>query len=115
MPHESSLHYLDLDEQEEVSITLVMTVWNNFEGSNRQIQGAIKARRLQGMLGNPLRWNFEGMVHANLIVNYPVTLENISPAYELFGSNLTELQGKTVQWKPEHVVMDYAQIPRGFI
>ena len=67
------------------------------------------------MLGNPSRRNFEGMVHANIRANCPVTPENIPPKYELFGNDLAGLQGKTVQSNPECMVMDYIQIPRDFI
>ena len=51
------------------------------------------------------------MVHANLIANCPVTLENISQPHEFFGKNLAGLTEKSVQTKPEQVVMDSIQIP----
>ena len=51
--------------------------------TKRQIEGAIKTMRLQGMLGYSLRSDFEGVVYASLIANYQVSLENTFHAFNL--------------------------------
>ena len=65
-----------------------------YEGyTNKQVEGAIKARCLQGMLGHPSRKDYESMAHAILIAHCPMTSENISHAHKLFGKNIAELGG----------------------
>ena len=81
----------------------------------KHMKGAIKACHFQAMLGHPSRTDFESMVHVNLIANGPATPENITHTHQLFGDDLAGLRGKAVQKKPEHVVMDYVQIPKDII
>ena len=67
-------------------MALVATVRDNFEGyTTNQVEGAIKMHHFQATLGHSSMKNFKGMIHANLIVNSPMTTENSSHAYELFG------------------------------
>ena len=85
---------------------------SNFEGyTKNEVEGAIKAHHLQAILGHLSQKDFEGMVHANLIANCPVTEKDVSNGYALFGQNLAGLREKRVRQKPEHVEMDYVQIP----
>ena len=83
IPHESSLHYLDLNDKEEEGTNLVTTIQENFQGcTKKQVEGAIKACQFQAMLGHPSRKDFESMVHANLIANCRMTQENIFHAFQ---------------------------------
>ena len=76
IPHESGLHYLDMKEKEETGIAHVTMIRENFEGyTKKQVEGTIEAHHLHAMLGHPSRNDFEGMVHANLTANCPVTPE----------------------------------------
>ena len=112
IPHESGLHYLDLKDQQESGVALVTTIKNNIEGyTKHEVEGAIKAHQPWAMLGCPTQKDFEEMVHANLIANYPVSQKDASDAYALFGQNLAGLRGKTVRCKPELVETEYVQIP----
>ena len=44
VPHETRLHYLDLEAQHESGLALVTTIRNNFEGYTKQeVEGAISA------------------------------------------------------------------------
>ena len=46
-PHESGLHYLDLEENAKAGITLVNTIHKNYKGyTKKQVKGAIKAHKL---------------------------------------------------------------------
>ena len=84
---------------------------DKFEGyTKHEVEGAVRAHCLQGMLGHPFQKDFEGKVHANIIANYPVTQKDVTNAHVLFGQNLPGLQGKTVRHKPENVDMDYVKI-----
>ncbi len=75
---------LDLKETEENKsneYVLVNTVQGNFEGYTRhEIKKAQEARRLQGMIENPTKQEFVGMVREKLITNCPVTVQNVHNA-----------------------------------
>ena len=74
MPHENGLHYLDLKDKHESGVELVTTIRDNFDGyTKHEVEGAVRAHCLQGMLGHPSQKNFEEMVCANLIANCPMT------------------------------------------
>jgi hypothetical protein len=67
------------------------------------------------MIGNPTEQEFAGMVHEKLIVNCPVTVQDVHNANQIFGLNLANLRGEMTMTKPEHVRVDYVKIPRDFI
>ena len=44
IPHESRLHYLDLEDQHESRVALVTTIRENFEGYTKyEVEGATRA------------------------------------------------------------------------
>jgi hypothetical protein len=95
---------------------LVNTVRDNFEGHMKgDIPQAKEAQRLQGIVGNPTDKEFKGMVRGNLITNCPITVQGIDNANCIFGPNLANLRGKTIRTKPEHVHIEYVQIPWDFV
>jgi hypothetical protein len=95
---------------------MVNTMRANFEGcTKRDIEKAQEARRLHGMIGNPIERDFVGMVREKLIANCPVTVRNIQNANQIFGPDLANLRGKMTRTKPEHVRADYVKIPRDFM
>ena len=95
---------------------LVNTVRDNYEGhTKRNIAKAKEARRLQGMVGNPTDKEFKGMVCERLITNCPVTVQDVENANRIFGPDLANLRGKMIRSKPEHVRIEYVQIPWDFV
>ena len=111
-PHSKDLNYLDLSDQNKFStVTLVTTVRERCEGIQRGIQKAITSSRLQGMIGQPFWHSYKGIVHEELINNFPLSLTDIKNAHAVFGSDLTGLSGKTVCQNPEHVNKLYVEIP----
>ena len=95
--HENWLHYLDMNDEEELAITLVTTIRDNFQGfSKKEIEGAIQAHKMQAMLGHPPCLNFENMVCARFTDNCPMSKNDIRNVYAIFGNNLTGLRDKTV-------------------
>ena len=52
---------------------------------------------------SPSQSNFEGMGFSNMIVDTNSNVEDCKRAYNLFGENLTDLKGKTIQVKPNQV------------
>ena len=52
------------------------------------------------------------MVRLNIIVNCPVTFDDVKNAKLIFGPDITSLKGKSVRRKTDSVVTDYVDIPR---
>ena len=111
IPHQKGLHYLDMEQCDTLSLVMVMTGQKNYEGyTKHEVKKAIEARKLQAMLGHPSQRNFEEMVHHNLISNCPVSKNDVTNAYKIFGPDLAGIQGRTVRQKSERVVTDYVEI-----
>jgi hypothetical protein len=112
-PSEKGLHYHNTSkDNSNFECMLVNTVRDNFEGhTKRNIAKAKEAQRLQGMVGNHTDKEFKGMVHERLITNCPGTVQDVENANRIFGPDLANLRGKTIRTKPEHVCIEYVQIP----
>ncbi len=92
------------------------TVQANFEGfTRRELEKANEAGRLQGMIDNPTKREFAGMVREKLVSNCPVTVHDINNANHIFGPDVANLRGKTTRTKPEHVRVKIVQIPCNFV
>jgi hypothetical protein len=68
-----------------------------------------------GLIGNPSKKDFKGMVSNIIITNCPVTTTAITNARSIFGQDLASIRGKTVQRAPAPVVGDYVAVPKGVI
>ena len=55
------------------------------------------------------------MVCEKLIPNCPVMVHDIDNANRIFSPDLTNLRGKTTRTKPDHVRVDYVEIPWDFV
>jgi hypothetical protein len=116
-PSSRGLHYHDLsDPSNNVELMLINTVRENFEGYTRQdVKRAREARRIQGMIANPTKREFAGVVHVKLLTNCPNTVCNVDNGNQIFGPDLANLRGKTTRTKPDHVRVKYARITKNFI
>jgi hypothetical protein len=116
-PCERGLHYHDMSNDESnIGLMLVNTVRGNFEGyTHKEIERAREARRIQGMIANPTERKFSPMVREKLLANCPVTVQDVNNAHHIYGRDLANIRGKTTRRKPEHVQIDYVQIPRDFV
>ncbi len=116
-PCERGLHYHNMsDDESNIGLMLVNTVTGNFEGyTHKEIERAREARRIQGMIANPTEREFSAMVCKKLLTNCPVTVQDVNNAHHIYGRNLANIRGKTTKRKPEHVQIDYVQIPRDFV
>ncbi len=104
------------EDEQSNNLLMVNTVRKNFEGFiKHEIKMAQEARKLQGMIGNPMDREFTGMVHEKLIANSPVTVHDVQDAYQIFGPDLANLRGKTTRSKSEHMRVDYVKIPWDFV
>jgi hypothetical protein len=97
---------------ETIETALVQMVQGNYKGyTKKDILKAKEARRAQGMIGNPSKKDYKGMVSGNLITNCPITTSNISNTHAMFGPDLASIRGKTVRRTPAPVVADYVAVP----
>jgi hypothetical protein len=65
-----------------------------------------------GMIGNPSKEDFKGMVRENMIQNCPVSPAAITNVRAIFGLDLPSLRGKTVWRTPVPVVSEYVLEPK---
>ena len=73
----NTLYYFDYADRES-SVLMINTVSENREGfTHRDYEGAQEVRRAMHMLGFLLERDFENMVRFNMIVNYPVTFDDV--------------------------------------
>jgi hypothetical protein len=105
----------DNDEPKK-HIPHVNTVRDNFEGfTKKQVQQVHRARRLMSMLASPSEQDFQGLVQSHMLLECPVTHEDVKNTHTIFGPNLANIRGKTVQKKPERVITNNVEIPRNLI
>jgi len=109
----SGLYYLDTSQVEQPidDYLFLSTVKSNKSYfSRREISGADRARDLQAILGWPSTADLRRYIKNNLIVNYPVTIDDINRAEAIYGSQVALLKGKTVRQSPEHNFVKRVQI-----
>jgi hypothetical protein len=100
-PCSKGLHYYDMSSNKRNDTICVQTVQGNFEGFTKaKVIRAIKARKLQSMMGSPARADFEGMVRGKLIDDCPIDIANLRNAHKIFGPDLAGLLGRTVRRRP---------------
>jgi hypothetical protein len=116
-PCERGLHCHDVSNDESnIGLMLVNTVRGNFEGYTRkEIERVREARCIQGMIANPTEREFSAMVREKLLANCPVTVQDVNNAHHIYGRDLTNIRGKMTRRKPEHVQVDYVQIPQDLV
>ena len=64
------------------------------------------------MLGFLSERDFGSMVRSKIMVNFPVTFEDVKYSKLIFGPDVNSLKGKSVRRKPASVVTDYVEIHR---
>ena len=107
------LHYHDTADRQ---VTLIHTVQQNEAGySQRQLTTARRARDLYSKVGHPSVQDFKVMIKNNLILNCPVTIDDIERASKIYGANIVALKGKTVRTKSDPVISDYINVPEAVL
>jgi hypothetical protein len=72
-------------------------VQENYEGfTKKDVINAKEVWQAQGLIGNPSKKDFKGMVSNHLIPKCPVTYADITNAQKIFGPDLPSIHGKTV-------------------
>ena len=73
-------------------VTLIQTVQEIEEGySKRQIKDAKEERNLYAKVGYPSPRDFQKLISENMILNCPVTVEDVIRADKIYGNILTEM------------------------
>jgi hypothetical protein len=116
-PSKKGLYYLDVTEEDNnFEHMLVNMVQENFEGfMKHKVEKAKEASCLQGMIGNPTKREYTGILRVKLITNCPVTVHDINNANRILGPNLANIRGKMTRTKPEQVRVKIVQIHRVFV
>ena len=100
------LYYFDITDREN-SVLLINSVSENREGFTLRVyKGAWEAQQAMHLLGFLSEQYIENMVRLNMIINCPVTFEDVKNAKLIFGPDTTLLKGKSVRRKPASVVTD---------
>ncbi len=75
-PSAQGLHYHHVsDASRNIELMLVNTVREIFEGYTRhEVKKARGVQHIQGMIANPTKREFAGMVREQLLTNCPVTI-----------------------------------------
>ncbi len=85
----------------------------NYEGYTKlKVLQSKEARGMMGMIRNPSKRDFKNIIRGNLINNCPVIPEDVTNAHAIFGPDLANLRGETVQRMPAPVVSDYVLVPQ---
>ena len=75
---------------------LISTVGDNEKQFHRrEVEAAQKAGKLYRLLGRPSRRTFQNAISNGLIQNCPVTIEDVHRYFDIYGSDVATLQGKT--------------------
>ena len=88
---------------------------NKVRFTKRQVDDAKKARKLYHTMGCPTLQNFKHMLRQNIIMNCPVTSEDLDNAEKIFGPDIGTRKGKTTQKKPTPVKRDEIKVHKELI
>ena len=111
--HCDGLQYHDTVNRQ---VTMVQTVTENEKGySKRQLTDMKTARDLYAKVGYPSIKDFANMIKKNMIMNCPVTIEDVMRSEEINGPSIQALKGKTIRTKPSPVVSDCVEVPHAIL
>jgi hypothetical protein len=97
-------------------VSLIQTVAENGKFfTPRQIAQAKMAQDLYAMIGRPSKNDFMGIVNNNLLLNSPITGQDITNAETIFGRDVGSIQGKTTRARPQRVITDIVRVPEGIL
>ena len=89
------VHKHDVSTECDISVRLKNIFWHGDIVRNDRIRFGAYSFSLQ---------DFKEMIKNNLILNCPVTLDDIERASKMYGANIAALKGKTVRTNSEPVI-----------
>ena len=116
----SGLHYLETmiqDPDKGVDTTLVvnMVKENKKNYTNNDYLHALRARKLQIMVGQPSTTTFVDLLKRNGIANCPITLADVEAAEHIFRPDIGSLKGNTTRQNPPIIDSPVTTIPVGIL
>ena len=92
-------------------MTLIQTVQENEEGYIKiKIKDAQEARDLYAKVGYPSPRESQKLISKNMILNCPMTAEDVIRADKIYGWDIHSLKGKTPRTQPTQLVTDDVEI-----
>ena len=77
------------DASSNIELMLVNTVRENFKGyTHHEVKKAREAQHIQGLIVNPTKQEFVGMVCEQLLTNRPVAMRDVDNANQIVGPDL---------------------------
>ena len=115
--YEPTNRYLsEVKEKKKGETSHLQTVRENQKGfTQREYDRALQARKLMHIVGAPTFENFKSMLQQNIIINCPITTQDITNEEKIFGKDVSSLKGKSTRPKPTTVIDDYVDIPRDIV
>ena len=115
--YEPTDRYLsEVKEKKKGETSHLQTVRENRKGfTQREYDRALQARKLMHIVGAPTVDNFKSMLRQNIIVNCPITTQDVTNAEKIFGKDVSSLKGKSTRPRPTTVINDYVDIPRDIV
>ena len=110
--------FIDLREQSR-GWALIETVRNNYDKfTQKEIEKATLARKVQARIGNPPDGRYKQIVSAGdrALKHCPVSVKDIANAHVIFGPNLNRLKGAAIRQPVRHTkkMGERLKIPREF-
>jgi hypothetical protein len=103
---DNGLYYYDTSHDpnfsnvEVMNYSFISTVASNEKQYHRrEVDSAKKAGRVYALLNRPDRRVFEKILSSNQLINCPVTVEDAKRYFEIYGSDVATLRGKTAKKK----------------
>jgi hypothetical protein len=111
------LYYMDTEKSiRNTEVVLIETVADKkSKYSNKDYSQAVLARKVQDMIDRPSLKTFLKVVENDLLMNCPITRDDVVAARDIFRPNLGSLKGKTTQRASPHVRPEHHQIPLGIM
>jgi len=111
--HSTGLHFYNPTHDDMVFVATVASNETNY--TERQRQGAARAKDLYERLAYPSIKDFKWAVMSNQIMDCPITVDDVNVAHALWGKNIAALKGKTTRKKTIPVATSTMPVPPGLL
>jgi hypothetical protein len=112
----AGLYYYDAESEAQVGVAMINTVASNMSKySNDDYLHAVKARKMQVLIGRPATRDYIHIVKEGLLPNCPVNEEDVIRAEDIFGPEVGCLKGKTTRCTSPQVEEIRQNIPTSLL
>ena len=110
-----NLYYCDLAKTSGTVLTITTVEGQESEFSDLDCRRAIKARKLQEIMGFPTSKDLIRMIEDKLVTNCGVTRRDVLNAEAIYGKHVSIVKGKTVRNQGKHIREDVSPVPAGVL